>query len=620
MNEKTVFERLGITRLVVRFDPFRPVNSPPPQRLTGFVRWALKGCGGLLLLGIVFSAMGGTVDAIAAYLLGAIIDTVLASEPATVFSENTWLFVGFIAFFLILRPLLFTANLGTQILLLQPNIGPMVNARLHRWVMGQSVSFFDNDFAGRIAQKQLQTSSAISEATVEVVNTVVFAVISVVAATALMAMVDWRIAIPLVLWIAAYVMLLRFFIPRVRKKAKLRANARSVVSGQLVDTITNMRTVKLFANSQFEDRAAINAMGDFRETVFEFGYVSVSFRACLMVLAGTLPVLIILSSVYFWSVGSATPGEITAAGSQAIRLGQMTNWVSFSLMSIYAKIGEIEDGMHTLTAIMRIEDRDDAKELEGPATVEFQNVDFAYSESAAGISDVSIKVAEGEKIGLVGASGAGKSTFVSLLLRLYEANSGKVHVAGYDVQTVTQESLRRHVGMVTQETAMFNRSAMENIRYGRPDASEEEVIAAAKKARAHEFILDMKDQKGRAGYDAFLGERGVKLSGGQRQRIALARAILKDAPILVLDEATSALDSEVEAEIQEALHEVVVGKTVIAIAHRLSTIAAMDRIIVMDQGRIVEEGSHADLLAQDGLYAGFWRRQSGGFISAEAAE
>lgn len=620
MNEKIIFERLGITRLVVRFDPFRPVNSPPPQRLTGFVRWALKGCGGLLLLGIVFSAMGGTVDAIAAYLLGAIIDTVLASDPATVFSENAWLFVGFIAFFLILRPLLFTANLGTQILLLQPNIGPMVNARLHRWVMGQSVSFFDNDFAGRIAQKQLQTSSAISEATVEVVNTVVFAVISVVAATALMAMVDWRIAIPLVLWIAAYVMLLRFFIPRVRKKAKLRANARSVVSGQLVDTITNMRTVKLFANSQFEDRAAINAMGDFRETVFEFGYVSVSFRACLMVLAGTLPVLIILSSVYFWSAGSATPGEITAAGAQAIRLGQMTNWVSFSLMSIYAKIGEIEDGMHTLTAIMRIEDRDDAKELQGPATVEFQNVDFAYSESAAGISDVSIKVTEGEKIGLVGASGAGKSTFVSLLLRLYEADSGEVRVAGHDVQTVTQESLRRHVGMVTQETAMFNRSAMENIRYGRPDASENEVIAAAKKARAHEFILDMKDQNGRTGYDAYLGERGVKLSGGQRQRIALARAILKDAPILILDEATSALDSEVEAEIQEALHEVVVGKTVIAIAHRLSTIAEMDRIIVMDRGRIVEEGSHADLLTQDGLYAGFWRRQSGGFIAAEAAE
>lgn len=620
MNEKTIFERLGITRLVVRFDPFRPVNSPPPQRLTGFVRWALKGCGGLLLLGIVFSAMGGTVDAIAAYLLGAIIDTVLASDPATVFSENVWLFVGFIAFFLILRPLLFTANLGTQILLLQPNIGPMVNARLHRWVMGQSVSFFDNDFAGRIAQKQLQTSSAISEATVEVVNTVVFAVISVVAATALMAMVDWRIAIPLVLWIAAYVLLLRFFIPRVRKKAKLRANARSVVSGQLVDTITNMRTVKLFANSQFEDRAAINAMGDFRETVFEFGYVSVSFRACLMVLAGTLPVLIILSSVYFWSAGSATPGEITAAGAQAIRLGQMTNWVSFSLMSIYAKIGEIEDGMNTLTAIMRIEDRHDAKELEGPATVEFQNVDFAYSESAAGISDVSIKVSEGEKIGLVGASGAGKSTFVSLLLRLYEADSGEVRVAGNDVQTVTQESLRRHVGMVTQETAMFNRSAMENIRYGRPDASENEVIAAAKKARAHEFILDMKDQNGRTGYDAFLGERGVKLSGGQRQRIALARAILKDAPILILDEATSALDSEVEAEIQEALHEVVVGKTVIAIAHRLSTIAEMDRIIVMDRGRIVEEGSHADLLTQDGLYAGFWRRQSGGFIAAEAAE
>lgn len=620
MNEKAIFERLGVTRLVTRFDPFHRVDSTPPRKLLGFVRWALKGCGGLLVLGVIFSALGGTVDAVAAYLLGSVIDTVLASNPETVFADNAWFFVGCLVFFLILRPLLFTANLGTQNLLLQPNIGPMVNARLHRWVMGQSVSFFDNDFAGRIAQKQLQTSSAVSEAAVEIVNTVVFAAISVVAATALVALVDWRVAVPLLLWIVAYVMLLRFFIPRVRQKAKLRANARSVVSGQLVDTITNMRTVKLFANSRFEDRAAIGAMEDFRETVFEFGYVSISFRACLLVLSGVLPIVIIGSSVYFWSLGSATPGEITAAGAQAIRLGQMTNWVSFSLMSIYAKIGEIEDGVHTLTAVMRIEDREDAVDLEGPATVEFQNVNFAYSESAAGISDVSIKVSEGEKIGLVGASGAGKSTFVSLLLRLYEADRGDVRVAGQNVQSVTQESLRRHVGMVTQETAMFNRSAMENIRYGRPDASEDQVIAAAKKARAHEFILDMKDQRGRTGYDAFLGERGVKLSGGQRQRIALARAILKDAPILVLDEATSALDSEVEAEIQEALREVVVGKTVIAIAHRLSTIAEMDRIIVMDQGRIVEEGSHAQLLAADGLYAGFWRRQSGGFIGAEAAE
>lgn len=620
MSVNTVFERLGVTRLAGRFDPFQPVEGPPPRKLLGFVRWALKGCGGLLLLGLVFSALGGTLDAIAAFLLGRVVDTVLASDPANVFAANAWLFIGFIAFFLVIRPILFATNAGVQTLLLQPNIGPMVNTRLHRWVMGQSVSFFDNDFAGRIAQKQLQTSSAISEATVETVNTLIFAVVSVFAATALMVAVDWRLAVPFLMWIGLYLAFLRYFIPRVRKRAKARANARSVVGGQLVDTITNMRTVKLFANSRFEDQAAIDAMRDFRETIIDFGYVSVSFRAGLTLIAGLLPVVIICPAVYFWSIGSTSPGEITAAGAQAIRLGQMTNWVSFALMGIYAKIGEIEDGMNTLTPAMRIEDHPEAVDLSGPATVEFQSVKFAYSDTAAGINDISIKVREGEKIGIVGASGAGKSTFVSLLLRLYEADEGAVIVGGQDVQSVTQESLRRHIGMVTQETAMFNRSAMENIKYGRPDATEADVIAAAKQARAHDFIMEMQDFKGRQSYDAHLGERGVKLSGGQRQRLALARAILKDAPILILDEATSALDSEVEAEIQEALHEVVIGKTVIAIAHRLSTIAEMDRIIVMDQGRIVEEGSHSDLLRRDGLYAGFWRRQSGGFIGAEAAE
>lgn len=620
MQEKAIFERLGITRLLRRVDPFQRNDAPPPQSLLGFVRWALKGSFGLLALGMVFSAMGGTVDAIAAYLLGSVIDTVLASDPATVFAENLWVFIGFTVFFIVFRPMLFTANLGMQNLILQPNIAPMVNARLHRWVMGQSVSFFDNDFAGRIAQKQLQTSGAISDAAVEVVNTVVFALISVAAAVFLMSLVSWWIALPLILWCFAYFLLLRFFIPRVRAKAKLRAGARSAISGQMVDTITNMRTVHLFANNKHEDTAAINAMADFRETALDFGYVSVSFRACLMILAGILPVMIVLTAVYFWSIGQATPGEITAVGAQAIRLGQMTNWVSFALMGIYARIGEIEDGMNTLTPKVRIEDLPGALELAGAASVEFKDVNFAYGGSAAGLDDVSLNISEGEKIGLVGASGAGKSTFVSLLLRLYEADAGEVRVGGQNVQSVTQESLRRHVGMVTQETAMFNRSAMENIRYGRPEASEDEVIAAAKQARAHEFIVDMQDHGGRKGYDAHLGERGVKLSGGQRQRIALARAILKDAPILILDEATSALDSEVEAEIQEALHEVVEGKTVIAIAHRLSTIAEMDRIVVMEEGRIVEQGSHADLLAQNGLYAGFWQRQSGGFIGAEAAE
>lgn len=620
MSEKKLFQKLGLERLIHSFDPFVPNDRHPPQKLLGFAKWGLKGCGGLLAIGFVVSALAGTMDAISTFLLGQIVDRVLQSAPETIFVQHGLFFLALFGFFLVLRPLVFAANAATQNLLLQPNIGPMVNARLHRWAMGQSVSYFDNDFAGRLAQKQLQTSGALSEAAVEIINTVVFAVISVLAATFLLASVDWKIALPFLVWVGAYFFLLRYYIPRIRQRAKKRANARSGVSGQLVDTITNMRTVKLFANSKFEDTAAIGAMQDFRETVIEFGYVSVSFRAALVLFAGILPFVVIGAGVWSWSQNTASPGDIAAVGAQAIRIAQMTNWVSFALMGIYSKIGEIEDGMRTLAPAVRIEDREDAAELSGPATVEFDNVTFAYSASAAGVDGVSLNIAEGEKIGLVGASGAGKSTFVSLLLRLYEADSGTIKVGGQDVLGVTQESLRRQVGMVTQDTAMFNRSAMENIRYGRPDASEEQVIEAAKQARAHEFILDMQDASGRSGYDAHLGERGVKLSGGQRQRIALARAILKDAPILILDEATSALDSEVEAQIQGALREVVVGKTVIAIAHRLSTIAEMDRIIVMDQGRIVEEGSHSELLMRDGLYAGFWRRQSGGFIGAEAAE
>jgi ATP-binding cassette subfamily B protein len=340
-----------------------------------------------------------------------------------------------------------------------------------------------------------------------------------------------------------------------------------------------------------------------------------------MTLAGLLPVLLIGASLLLWQRGIATAGDIVAAGTVSIRIAQMTGWVSFTLMQIYANIGEIEDGMKTLTPRFRVEDAPDARELKvRKGGIIFDALSFAYGRQEGGISEISLAIKPGEKVGIVGASGAGKTTLVSLLLGLYRPESGDIRIDGHSISEVTQDSLRQSIAMVTQDTAMFNRSARDNIRYGRPDATDEQMIAAAEKAEAHEFIQTLKDHRGRRGYDAHLGERGVKLSGGQRQRIALARAILKDAPILVLDEATSALDSEVEALIQQALSRVMEGKTVLAIAHRLSTLSEMDRIIVMDAGRIAEQGSHSELLAKGGLYAQYWQRQSGGFLRADAAE
>ncbi|MEW9920553.1 ABC transporter ATP-binding protein [Marimonas sp. MJW-29] len=603
-------------------NPFATADGPPPQTLGAFMRWCLSGAWPVLWLAAFLSAAAGAMEAGTAWILGKVIDATISAGPEAFFSgQNLGLIIGALAFFLIARPVLFGLSSASNAIMVQPNINPLVLSRLHRWTLGQNVGFFDDDFAGRIAQKQMQAARAVTEVASEMINVVAFALASLAGSVALLLAIDWRVAIGFAVWLVAYFALIRWFLPRVRKRSAGRAGARAMVSGQVVDTITNIKTVKLFAHADHEDRAALGAMQTFRQRALEFGYLAAGFRLALMSLAGLLPVLLIGGTILLWQQGIATEGDIVASGAIAIRIAQMTGWVSFTLMAIYANVGEVEDGMRTLTPRVRVEDAPDATELEvARGEIAFDDLGFAYGRETGGIEHISITVKPGEKLGIVGASGAGKSTLVALLLRLYEAEEGSVSIDGTDIRTVTQESLRRSIGMVTQETAMFNRSARDNILYGRPGATDEDVIAAAKRAEAHDFIMALEDHKGRRGYDAHLGERGVKLSGGQRQRIALARAILKDAPILVLDEATSALDSEVEASIQEALTRVMEGKTVLAIAHRLSTLTEMDRIVVMDAGRIVENGTHDDLLARNGLYARYWQRQSGGFLDLKAAE
>ncbi len=611
----TLHRRLG--RMI---DAFRPADGPPPDRLLPFFGWCLSGAWGGLSLAAICSALGGAADVFAAVLLGRVVDAVATGSPETMWAEHGLLIATFAGFFLLLRPVVFGLSTATSSVIIGPNVLPLVLSRLHRWTMGHSVTFFDNDFAGRLAQKQMQTARAVTDVASEMVNVVAFALASVLGSAVFLISIDGWGAVALILWFAAYLGLIRFFLPRIRSRSGARASARAMVTGQVVDTITNIKTVKLFSHATQEDRAALGAMAGFRERALDFGVVSSAFRLSLMALAGILPVILVGGSILLWRQGMATPGDVAAAGAIAMRLAQMTGWVSMALMGIWGNVGEVEDGMTTLSPPHALTDAPDAVMLDRVAgRIDFDHVGFAYGRDLGGLQGIDLHVRPGEKIGIVGASGAGKSTMVALLLRLYDVEKGSIRIDGHDLRKVTQESLRRQIGMVTQETAMFNRSARDNIIYGRPGATQEQVEAAARAAEAHDFILGLQDHAGRRGSDAHLGERGVKLSGGQRQRIALARALLKDAPILVLDEATSALDSAIEAQVQEARTRAMRGKTVLAIAHRLSTIAELDRIIVLSNGQIVEQGTHDGLLARGGLYARYWNRQSGGFLGTEEA-
>ena len=603
--------------------PFAVAEAPPPQAFGGFLRWALSGAWPAIAAATFMGALVGVLESLGAVFIGWVIDSAVAApDPRAYFEDNLLLVVATALFFMLIRPAAMGLSAALNAISLGPNLFPLVVSRLARHTLGQSLRFFDDDFAGRLAQKHMQAGSSLTEVVLESTNSIAFCFATVIGAAVVLGSVDWRLALLLALWLVAYGFLIRWYLPRVRRLSRARAAARAGVTGQIVDTLSNMATVKLFAHKDREEKSVERSVSEFRERALDFGVMSAGFRFFLMTLAGALPVLLIGGALFFWQAGSASAGDIAIAGVLSTRIAQMSGWFSFTMMAIFANLGEAEDGMRTLAVPHEITDRPAAEPIRRAAgEIRFERVSYFYGkEQGGGLDNFELHIRPGEKVALVGRSGAGKTTVLSLLLRLYDVEAGRITLDDRDIRDLAQDDLRRQIAMVRQETSMFNRPASENILYGRPEASFEEMVAAAREAEADDFIRELEDIRGRQGYDAHLGERGVKLSGGQRQRIALARAILKDAPVLAMDEATSALDSEVEAAIQASLDRLMENRTVIAIAHRLSTIARMDRIIVMEQGRIAEEGTHNDLLARDGLYAGFWNRQSGGFIGLEAAE
>ncbi len=601
------------TRMI---NPFEKASGPPPNSFLPFILWSVKGAKKTILIATLASFSVGIAEAFGAIIIGWVIDTAITNDPSTFVENNFRTLIAISIFFVIIRPIPMTISAAINGIAMVPNLFPLTFIRLHRHTLGQSIKFFDDDFAGRLAQKQVQTATSISETFNEITNAFSFAIATLVASGFILGSVSSWLTIILLIWIFSFSILIKWFLPHIRLRSKNRAAARAAVTGQVVDTLTNMATVKLFVHSDGEEHYAEEALKGFRKKSIDFAVLYVSFRAAIMTLAGLLPILLIGGGIFLWQNGLATPGDIVIAGLLSTRLAQMSGWISFTAMNVFSHLGEAEDGMNTLSPKHDLTDKKDASVLKGvKGQIEFKNVTYNYgNDLGGGLNDFNLIIPNGQKVGLVGRSGAGKTTALALLLRFYDIKEGKIFLDGNNIQNITQDSLRQQISMVRQETSMFNRSARDNILYGNPNASIEDLNDAISKAQASNFINDLQDLQSRKGLDAFLGERGVKLSGGQRQRIALARAILKDAPILALDEATSALDSEAEEYIQKALEELMIGKTVIAIAHRLSTISKMDRIIVMENGRVEEDGTHSQLLEKGGLYANFWTKQSGGFI------
>ena len=597
-------------------------NDTPPQRLGPFLAQYLAPFRTVFWVTGVLSVATALVEIVLLWYLGRLVDVLGSTGPAAFWDTHGLEMLGVAIALLFLRPALQTLDVALINNAILPNVGTLIRWRAHRHVLRQSVGWFENDFAGRIANRIMQTPPAAGEAVFQIFDAMSYSIAYVLGAAVLLAGADPRLALPMAVWLGLYILLIRWTIRRVGPASKEASDARSAVTGRVVDAYTNIHSVKLFAQSRSETDYARDSIEHARVTFQREMRLYTIMDLSLTLLNGFLIVSVVGWAVWLWSAEAATIGIVAAASALVLRLNAMTGWIMWAVSSFFRNLGVVAEGMETIAQPITLVDAPDARPLAfDRGRIEIQHLTHHYGRDSGGLQDVTLTIEPGERVGIVGRSGAGKSTLVKLLLRFYDAESGRILIDGQDIAQVTQDSLRARIGMVQQDTSLLHRSVMQNIRYGREDATEAQVIDAARRAEAHDFIQTLSDAEGRAGYDARVGERGVKLSGGQRQRIALARVILKDAPILVLDEATSALDSEVEAAIQETLYGVMEGKTVIAIAHRLSTIARMDRIVVLDGGRVAEIGTHDDLLASGGLYARFWARQSGGFIGIdEAAE